>query len=152
MQPSFTSKKRGRRKNPKIRHAALALIREGATNAQIKEIVGISAPTVARIRAEFGEDGPAAQHALEKYRLLVHEKIPHEHRAARLRQLIDQNEQLMVSLKAIERADTVEFGTLSTDNKAAPATAPLFSLPPGTRVAIQVGPGVPPLPGKSSAD
>ena len=75
---------------------------------------------------------------LAEYRRLLRKELPLDYRARRLKELAAQDSQLMVALKAIERADILDGFARLPEPEQVPPCAPLFSLPPGSTIAVRV--------------
>ena len=124
----------------RLRTQVTALLGSGGpalTHRQIAEALDCSTKTVQRIQRDIRPDMDEVKEKLAAYQRLLRKEMPLEHRAKRYRELVDQNEQLMVALKALERVDSIQFGRVQ-DETEPPKPAPMFSLPAGSRVAIVV--------------
>jgi len=107
------------------------------THKQIGEIAGCSKKTVQRISQRIKPALNEIEAKLQAYRTLLEEEMPIQYRARRLKELAEQNDQLMVSLKSLERADALDGLAMVKDMPPPePPRQPLFNLPPGSRVAV----------------
>jgi hypothetical protein len=129
-------------KNEKRRTQIIALLNgpDKLTDVQIGEIIGCSTKSVQRTRNKIKPALSEMKDKLEAYRGLLGRELPVEYRVRCLRELAAQDSQLMVALKALERADTLD-GLAKPPRREETARVPLFNLPPGSRVAVVV-PGV----------
>jgi hypothetical protein len=127
-------------KNEKRRTQIIALLNgpDKLTDVQIGEIVGCSTKSVQRIRNRIKPTLSEMKDKLEAYRGLLGRELPVEYRVRRLRQLAEQDTQLMVALKALERADTLDGLEKPSPEIEQTKRVPLFNFPPGTHVDIQV--------------
>src|SRR5690349_14002167 len=108
------------------------------TDKKIAEIVGCSTKTVERVRKKNQPALEEIKDKLEQYRACLNEHLPVEYRAMRLKELASQNSQLMVALRAIERADIVDGLGRPTEADEPVEHRPMFNLPPGTKVALTI--------------
>ena len=118
---------------------------------QIAEIVGCSSKTVQRVATAIKPDVEAVEEKLQEYRTLMREALPLADRVKRLKQLVNQDDQLMVALKALEKVDRLD-GLDNPKEENAPQPAPLFALPPGTRLRLDILPVEPELPSAPPID
>src|SRR5687767_12718601 len=88
--------------------AALLSGPDKLSDRKIAEIVGCSTKTVERTRAAIKPAVTEIEPKLEEYRKLLRKELPLEDRARRYRELAKQDSQLMVSLKALERMDSLD--------------------------------------------
>jgi AraC-like DNA-binding protein len=106
----------------------------------ITQIVKCSRSTVARIAKEVSELTGGEEEEIKAYRRSLAKRMPVEDRAERLVALAKQDEQKKVSLEALRRIDHLQ-GIITPvelrDRDAhRPDPAPLFMLPPGTRMVM----------------
>jgi len=128
-----------RTKDLKKRARITALLATGASVRDIAQTAGCSLSMVAKVKGEISLNDEEQRELLNSYRRTLLDKIPPEQRAERYAQLINQDSQLMVSLKALERIDHIQFGQLTKEEP--PKTEerqPMFHLPPGSAVKITV--------------
>src|SRR5690348_9509656 len=92
----------------KVQISALLTGPDNLTDIQVAKIVGCSTKSVQRTRNSIKPVLSEIEDKLEEYRTLLHKHLPLEKRAKRLGQLAMQDTQMMVALKAIERADAVD--------------------------------------------
>lgn len=129
----------------KVAVATLSAI-PGISQGQIAETLGVCRQTIAKVEKQVKSE---TEEILTGFQAQLRESVPFSFRAQKYRELIDLHcdkgefVNPMVALKALERVDTIEFGDLRRDNGlgGSSAVAPLFSLPAGSRVAIQIGDG-----------
>jgi hypothetical protein len=127
-------------KNEKQRTQIIALINgpDNLTDVHIGEIVGCSTKSVQRTRNKIKPALSEIKDKVEAYRRLISEELPLKYRVRRLRQLAEQDSQLMVALKALERADTLDGLERPPPEREDTKRVPLFNFPPGTHVDIEV--------------
>ena len=104
-------------------------------HAKIAEMAGCSKKTVQRIARSIKPELEEVEAKLEVYRTLLRKHLPVEYRARRLRELVEQGDQQMVALKALERADAID-GLLRPPEQQDSARQGLFTLPAGTELRL----------------
>ena len=122
----------------RIAKAAVLLTQPNTTAVAVAKQMGISRTTLYR-DLEIANQDSAAKDLLAQ-RVKLRELIPTDRRAGRYSELVDSDNPF-ASLRALERVEAL-IGIHAEPPKEASQHAepvPLFSLPPGTRVAIQVG-------------
>ena len=125
----------------KIRTQITGLLSSGEplTHQQIASVVGVCKMTVQRVAKKIKPDMDEVEEKLAEYRRLLGREMPIGYRARRLKELAEQDSQLMVSLKALERADTLDGLAMVKDMPPpVPPRQPLFNFPPGTRMQMAV--------------
>src|SRR5688572_10891737 len=118
----------------RLRTQVTALLGSGGpalTHQQVAAAVGCSTKTVQRIQREIQPSMEDVQEKLAAYRTLLRKEMPLEYRAGRLKELAKQDTQLMVALKALERADVLD-GFARPQAQEQPERTALFSLPAGS--------------------
>jgi len=129
-----------RTKQAGLRTKAAVLMAAGQSQAKIAEQLGVSRVTIGKIKREVASELQELEPELKEYRRQFLAAVPNELCARTTRQLIEQDEHLPTVLNAIVYRDKLLFGHLMQPEAAQQAIAPLFSLPAGSRVAIQIGP------------
>lgn len=103
------------------------------THREAASVLGVSTKTVQRHRKALR---PETDELLEKYRSLLHEKMPIEARVDRLVELAE-GEHAPTALKALHRADEIDgLAGRREDEGEQPQAA--FLLPPGCTVSVAV--------------
>jgi hypothetical protein len=125
----------------KLRTQITALLNgpDKLTDREIGEIVDCSTKSVQRVRNKIKPVLSEIKDKLEEYRRLIGAELPLDYRVRRLRQLAEQDSQLMVALKALERADTIDGLEKPPPQIEQTKRVPLFNFSPGTQVDITVG-------------
>jgi transposase len=114
----------------------------GLSQEQIAKIVGVSRRTVIRVKKEMESDLSGLQDKLAEYQMHIGKRLPIEDRVRRYKELIEQEEQKMVSLKALERIDSLDGVVTPRESRGVPEDErphqPLFYFPPGSRPVINM--------------
>jgi len=114
------------------------------THEQIAQVCGVSRSTVSRVVREVRGDLDDARARLREYQRRINELMPIEARVKRYRELVEQNDQKMVALKALERLDALDSIVTRREDKHPPKEepekrhTPMFVMPDGTRLSLHV--------------
>lgn len=110
------------------------------TNGQIAEILGISPETVSRHISASKPQIDEVDKLLKEYDKQFRADLTIEQRAKRYKELVMQDDQLMVSLKALERVDWLSgIRDLPHAEGFQPAHQPFFYLPGGASITLNLG-------------
>ena len=114
------------------------------THEQIAQVCGVSRSTVSRVVREVRGDLDAARARLREYQRRINELMPIEARVKRYRELVEQNDQKMVALKALERLDALDSIVTRREDKHPPRKesekqhTPMFVMLDGTHLSLHV--------------
>jgi len=110
------------------------------THTQIAEILGLTKETVSRHLTKAKPAIDEVQALVKEYDRQFKENLTIEHRAKRYKELVMQDDQLMVSLKALERVDWLQgIRDLGHPEAFQPAHQPFFYLPGGASITLNLG-------------
>jgi len=107
---------------------------------EIADILGVSRSTVTRALRKARPDLEDARERLAEYQQRIGEELPVEARVRRYKELVEQNSQLMVSLKALERVDALDGIVTAKERKEVETgpQQPMFVMPQDSHVVINV--------------
>ena len=134
------SQKALRRRATRITQAAALMAQPGSTLVKVAATLGVSTATISRDLSLV--DANALKATQADYRKLMMAELPITERVTAVATLARTAENEFAKLRALERADAISGLHFEPprDQQAHAEPVPLFSLPAGTRVAIQVGP------------
>jgi hypothetical protein len=104
----------------KARLQIAELLGKGLSYQQISEIAGVSTKTISRTKAEIQAEVGGDEGLKSEYQALLEREMGTPDRARRYRELASQSDQLMVSLKDLERIDDLLDLTTKKDMLRAP--------------------------------
>ena len=113
---------------------------EVPTIPEMSALVGATERTIERIARDVMPDIADLERKKAEYRKALGDLLPIEKRSRRYAELVSQKKHPIAALKALVRVDELDGIITRRDEGEQRSPVPMFSLPPGSKVAIAVGP------------
>jgi hypothetical protein len=110
------------------------------TQAKVAELAGVSTKTVGSVASMLREASSDKGIEIEAYRMLLREQVPVRDRVEALADIVAAKNNPFARLKGIEYVDNA-LGIApkqQIDQQVSDNTRPMFCLPPGTVISVQV--------------